>query len=158
MNTSSSCRSSASAISRWTLDTDGCRLFLVLPASRFLGLTLTGAQGALELREEELVGSRLSIQLPPGPQGPSGEIVGSGYDYRGSASRRGPASEIVLEGRLRVGDRVDPLTLVVTPTRYHRAGGTEYLDLEVAGSLPSNRCRASRVEGRLRLMRASPAA
>lgn len=119
---------------------------------------MAAARGWVELEEGELVGTRLSFRMPPGdPDKDAGSIPG-GWDFQGSAVRRGPEDEMVVEGRLRVGDRVESLTLAVIPIRYHRRGGTEYFDLDVSGTLPPGNCGASRVEGRIRVFRASPAA
>lgn len=131
---------------------------LELPNSRFRGLRVEGARGWVELREGGLVGSRLVLSLPPGRPDQDEVPVPDRWIFQGSSVRRGSDDEMVVAGLLRLGDRVDPLTLVVLPTRYHRRGGTEYLDLDVSASLPSGRCHASRVEGRLRIVRATSAA
>ncbi len=52
---------------------------------------------------------------------------------RGSAVRCGAEGEMVAEG--------------CSPTRYHRSGDTENLDLEVNGPLPTGSGGATRVEG-----------
>ena len=150
-------RTSSSRVSKWNLDEPGSRLFVEFPERRVRGLSLKGAQGAVDLREEGLVGSRFWFRLPSrSPE--AGAVAPEGCVFQGSAVRRGAEGEMVFEGQLRVGDRLDPITLAVIPTRYHRRGDTEYLDLDVSGPLPSGRWAASRVEGRLRICRPSPAA
>ena len=158
MTISSTHQASSSSVSQWTLDADGCRVFLKLPNSRFEGVAVAEAWGWVELRETELVGSRISLRFPRGGTARDEQTGHAGCVFQGSAVRRGTEGEMVVEGRLSVGDRVDPLTLSVIPTRYHRSGDTEYLDLDVSGPMPSNRCGATRVEGRLRILRASPVA
>lgn len=150
-------RTSPSRVSEWNLDPSNSRLFVERPVRRIRGLVLTGSQGWVELREQGLVGSRFWLRIPSeSPEAGAG--APEGCVFQGSAVRRGAEGEMVVEGQLRVGDHLDPLTLAVIPTRYHRRGDTEYLDLDVSGPLPSGRWPASRVEGRLRICRPSPAA
>lgn len=151
-------RASPLVLSRWTLDAGGCLLLVEQSDSTFRSVPIDGARGWVELREEGLVGSRISLRLPPGEPGEDGGLFEAGCSFQGSAVRRGAEDEMVVEGQLRVGDRVDPLTLAVIPTRYHRRGDTELLDLDVSGSLPSGRCGATRVAGRIRILRAHRAA
>ncbi len=147
-----------SLVSRWTLDVTGCRLFLEFPGSRIRGLTLEESEGWVELREGPLVGSEVSIRLPPGAARRGDVCVPQGCIFRGSVAQQGTEGEMIVEGRLRQGDVVSSLTLAMVPTRYHRHGGTEFLDLDVSGALPPTECGANRVEGRLRVLRPSPAA
>lgn len=158
MTISSFRRASSLVFSRWTLDAGGCLLLVEHPDSTFRSLPTDEARGWVELRDEGLVGSRFSFRIAPGdPEGDGGLTTG-GCSFQGSAVERGAEDEMVVEGRLRVGDRVDPLTLAVVPTRFHRSGDTEVLDLDVSGSLPSGRCGATRVAGRIRILRADRAA
>lgn len=153
-----SSRAPLTPLRRWSLDPSGCRLLLALPDARFRGLRIDQAQGWVDLREDNLVGSELSVRLSiRDPLGDDPKTTRE-YVFEGTAVRRGAEDEAVFGGRLRVGARVAAWSLAVIPTRCHHHGGTEYLDLDVRASLPSELCGPSRVEGRLRILRASPAA
>lgn len=110
------------------------------------------------MRERELLGSRISLRISSTTPGEEKGRYPEECVFQGSAVRLGAEGEMVVEGRLRVGDCLDSLTLAVIPTRYHRFGDTEYLDLDIGGPLPPSSSVASRVAGRLRLLRARPAA
>jgi hypothetical protein len=157
MTTSFSLTAPFRAPDRWTLDPAGCHLLLVLSPARSRSIPVSGIDGWLELREGDFVGSRLSIRLPPDLSEDAG-LLFPGGTFRGSAVRLGADDEMEIDGRLSVGDRMDPFTLIVVPTLYHRRGDTEYLDLDVSGHLPRGRCGDSRLEGRLRVLRATRAA
>lgn len=157
MTTSFSFTAPFGAPDRWTLDPAGCHLLLVLSSARSRSIPVSGIDGWMELREGDFVGSRLSIRLPPDLSGDAGP-PSSGCTFKGSAVRLGADDEMEVHGRLSVGDQMDPCTLIVVPTLYHRRGDTEYLDLDVSGHLPRGRCGDSRLEGRLRVLRATRAA
>lgn len=145
-------------VRRWRLDPSGCRLLLALPDARFRGLRIDDARGWVLLNEHDLLGSELSFGLSVrDPLGDDPQRTRE-YVFQATAVRRGAEDEAVFEGRLRVGARVAAWSLAVIPTRCHHHGGTEYLELDVRAPLPPEFCGPSRVEGRLRILRASPAA
>ncbi|MEQ9569736.1 MAG: hypothetical protein RLN75_06060 [Longimicrobiales bacterium] len=158
MDSQPSSRFPCTPVRRWSLDPSGCRLLLALPDARFRGLRIDDARGWVRLNEDDLVGSELSARLSiRDPLGVDPHTTRE-YVFEGTATRRGADDEAVFEGRLRIGARVAAWSLAVIPTRCRHHGGTEYLDLDVRAPLPPELCGSSRVEGRLRILRASPAA
>ncbi len=142
----------------WTLDPAGCDLRLEFPETGLRSLALGGARGWVELRTDALEGSRFSVRLQPQATRHEDEVLPFGFAFQGSAMQLGPDGETLVAGRLRLGDRVQSLTVAVTPTGHHQHGDTEVLELEAHSLLPPSDCGASRVEGRLRFWRTSSAA
>ena len=143
---------------RWLPDPTACRLQLAFPDGRFVSTTLDDLHGWVELNEAELQDSQLLLHFRTSVEGEQGQSLSEVWSFRGPASGVSEEGGIEFEGRLRRDDLVDPVLLVLTPTLYQQRGEREFLDLDLEGALTPTRCGAIRVEGRLRIFRARPAA